>query len=173
MLFSAQTIEIPNRYAMHLPSGIPGSTLVEAAAAMEKQFGPPKLSVVDNDLVEAYHTLEDRDVWFYKHGASLVGLRSTPKPKVQAFFRRCSGYGGTLTATGSATGFALFVHQVALMAAATAEYFYFRALPTAVAVCAPCICIPVGPYQSAISIVRAGFLQVTVTVDVTGQLFCI
>ncbi len=173
MIFNARTVELPNRYAMLLPKGIPASTLAEAANAMEQQFGPPKPSVVENELIELYHELEDRDVWFYKHGSSVVALRSAPKPRVKAFFRPCSGYGGSLTAWGSATGLALFLQQITMLATATAQYFYYRTIPAASAVCTPCVCVPIGPYTSAVSVVPAGFLQVTVTVDVTGQLFCI
>ncbi len=173
MIFSPRTVEIPNRYSIHLPPGITASTLVEAASAMEKQFGAPTFSVVDGELIEMYHELEDRDVRFYKYGSSLVGVRSNPKPRAKAFFRACSGYGGSLTATGAATGFALLLPQLTTLAQATAHFFYYRALPGATAVCTPCVCIPVGPYPSAISVVPAGVLQVTVTVDVTGQLFCL
>ncbi len=34
MLFGAKTIEIPTRYAMHLPAGIPANSLVDAASAV-------------------------------------------------------------------------------------------------------------------------------------------
>lgn len=173
MLFTTRSIEAPNRYARHLPAGIPSTKLEDAANALEKQFGPPTLSAVDSDLVELHHKLEDRDVWFYRHGFTLVGIRSMPKPKMQAFWRPCSGFGGSLTGFGSATGFALLLQQLIILATGTAQLFYYGALPGACVVCAPCICVPIGPYTSAISVVPAGFLRVTVTVDVTGQLFCI
>ena len=163
----------PDRFAIHLPAGMKASTLEQAARELEQRFGAPAPPTRSGEYDEIRFTLEDRDVWFYRDGGAYVAIRSAPKQRVQAFFRPCSGPGGSLTGTGSATGFAF--NGAALLADATANALasVWALLPVACAICTPCICLPLAPYPSAVTVTGAGFLRMTVTVDMTAPIICV
>jgi len=64
--------------------------------------------------------------------------------------------------------------MLASIAQARAYASFSRLFPAASRVCTPCVCVPIGPIPTAIGIApAAGILAITVTVDVTAQLFCL
>lgn len=54
----------------------------------------------------------------------MVGPPIDAEPRVKAFLRPCSGYGGTLTRWGRGHRQAVFLQPLTMMATAAAQYFY-------------------------------------------------
>lgn len=167
-----KSVEYLNRYAAHLPESVPAGSLTEASHMLNEKYGEPTQTPLSGSLVEMHHELEDRDIWLYREASTFIAIRSAPKPIAQAFFRPCSGYAGTLTGTGSATGFHLFFPALLAIAHVRAQSSLAGLLPMACSLCNPCICLPIGPYPSGIG-TSIGLIRTTITMDVSAQLFCV
>jgi hypothetical protein len=143
-------------------------------APLTRLYGAPEISEPKTGLTELHFMTEETEIWICQQDKVMRAIRSAPRQRIQAFFRPCSGLGGKLTATGSASGLPFFFHQLFATAFANATAAYFLFLPGACRVCNPCICVPIGPYLDGVSATPGpGFLQITVTVDVSGTILCI
>lgn len=171
----------PYRFASHVP-GLRAATLPEALAALEDRFGRGVEEELADGLAAVLFEDEERHARVYRDVGSgqLIGIRSGPARIIQAFFRACSGPAGRLTGTGSATGAVVFtqlLHQEALGKALANWALLYAAVPSPCA--APCLYLPL--HQPALSnlgyTVNSRILGVpwgiTVTVDVTAQMWCV
>lgn len=175
-MFFRRRIENPHLFAKHLPKGMTATSLDAAAEGVAKQFGKPEQSTRDDGIVALHHSLEDRDIWFYRDDTGLFAIKTTPKPRFQAFFRPCSGISGTLTAIGTVKGIILVLPFLSKAAEVLAMVNGAKLLPGACggACTAPCFCLPIGPYLSGFAITpAAGILAVWVTCTVSIDLMCV
>jgi hypothetical protein len=172
-MFFTREVESPLRYSNHLPAGITANSLDEVAEKLEREVGVRGVAGRVGDLDEIHYHLEDRDIRLYRQGGVYVAIRSAPTKPVQAFFRPCSGVAGPLTGTGTASGLVFGATGLYALALARAHQSFWMLLPMACGVCAGCICLPLGPFPSGVSITGAGFLRITVTVDVSANILCI